>query len=413
MSVEAVLDKLADSASAATPAPSPSAEPSPEETPAAVPPQEPAEQPTEGEQPEPEETEVDLEAVPETSGDFAKYKPLFKEHPELRQILGREKAYSEIAPSFSEFRQIMERIPSLEDAEQLVADAENKRLLGQTFREDPATFVESLKESDGLAYQQFVTELPNVLAQTDEKLYSEQARAYSNRVLSNVLALAHQSGDQELLTAAQRIAQFLGIRPGQDVAPARPDNSEAARLRKQLEERERADSEAAFNSFWGQTDEAIIGNCVAQIESTLKSALPDATPAQIERMKKEAWDKTLETMKSQPQTLSQIENYRQNAMKGRMGIAEHKQIVAYGTGRAKLIIPKVVKGVIDEWTGQVLRLKNQKIEQKKSIADKTKDVGTGPQGTTSAAASARPNDGKPRSLNSVFKEIESGNYARR
>src|SRR5579885_1515615 len=407
MSVEAVLDRISESA-AGTPAP-PVEEQSPEETSATVPPQDDAGKPVEGEAPD--ETEVDLEAVPETSGDFARYKPLFKDYPELRNILGREKAFSEIAPSFSELRQIVERVPSLEDAEQLFSDAENKRILGQTFREDPASFMESLKESDGLAYQQLVTRLPEVLAQTDEKLFAEQARFYSNRVISNVLGISHQSGDQELMAAAQRVAQFLGVRPGQDSA-VREDNSEAARLRKQLQERDQADQQAAFDTFWSETDGAIINNCVSLIEDTLKRALPQATPAQIERMKKEAWDKTLETLNAQPQTRAQIDSFRSNALQGRMGISEHKQIVAYGTGRAKLVIPKVVKTVIDDWTGNVLKLENQKTQKKQAVAERTKDVGSGPQATSSAAGATVPN-GKPRSMKDVFRELESGTYVRR
>src|SRR5579885_243792 len=408
MSVEAVLDRISESA-AGTPAP-PVEEQSPEETSATVPPQDDAGKPVEGEAPD--ETEVDLEAVPETSGDFARYKPLFKDYPELRNILGREKAFSEIAPSFSELRQIVERVPSLDDAEQLFADAENKRILGHTFRGDPASFMESLKESDELAYQQLVTRLPEVLAQTDEKLFSEQARFYSNSVISNVLSIAYQAGDQDLLAAAQRVAQFLGVRPGQQERPARQDNSEAARLRRQLQEREQADQQAAFEAFWGETDSAIINNCVAQIEESLKRAIPHATQAQIDRMKKEAWDKTLETLNAQPQTRAQIDAFRANALKGRMGVSEHKQIVAYGTGRAKLVIPKVVKTVIDDWTGNVLKIENQKTEKKQAIAGRTKDVGAGPQATTSTAQGA-PASGKPRSMKDVFRELESGAYVKR
>jgi len=69
---------------------------------------------------------------------------------QLRQIIGRERAFSELAPngSFQELKQIVERIPSLADAEQLVADADSKRTFSQTFREDPMQFAESLKESD-------------------------------------------------------------------------------------------------------------------------------------------------------------------------------------------------------------------------------------------------------------------------
>src|SRR5258708_2622027 len=181
MSVSEVLERL-ETPAAATPAVVPP-EAKPEETTAAMPPAEatPTVQPTEGQPTEtPEvEPELDLEQVPESSGDFPKYKPLFKEHPELRQILGREKAFSELG-AFSEVRSIIERVPTITDAEQLVEDAENKRTFGKSFREDVPTFVESLKESDPLAFSTFAKELPKVLAETAPELYTEQARYYVN-----------------------------------------------------------------------------------------------------------------------------------------------------------------------------------------------------------------------------------------
>src|SRR5215475_4626253 len=122
-----VIEKLESAAE--TPAPPTEPVTPPADT-AAVPPAEetPKEQPIAGDEPV-EETEVDLDQTPESSGDFPKYKPLFKENPELRQILGREKAFSELG-TFSEVKGIIERVPTLEDAETLAGQAENHRALG-------------------------------------------------------------------------------------------------------------------------------------------------------------------------------------------------------------------------------------------------------------------------------------------
>ena len=362
------------------------------------------------------EAEVNLDEVPEGSGDFAKYKDLLKAHPELapelKQIIGREKAFSELAPngSFTEMREILTRIPSLDDAEQLVADSENHRTLAKTFREDAATFVESLKDSDPLAFQKFATELPDVLAQTDEKLYSEQARVYSNRVLTNLDIIAANSGNADLQQAVRMVAQALGARLGVEQQQAPRQASEASRLRKQIEERDQKDAEAAFSSFWDQTDRVVIDHSVSSIEASIKKALPSATQAQLQRMVNEAYEKTLQLLNAQPQTISQINTYRENAKRGKQGIADHKAIVSYITGRTNLVIPKAVKGVIDEWSGQVLKLNTESIEKRQALAAKTKDVGSGPQGTTSAAGPASAGNGKARHINDILSEIATGNY---
>jgi hypothetical protein len=360
------------------------------------------------------EPEVNLDEVPENSGDWSKFKEVFKNNPdlapELKQIIGREKAFSEMAPngSFTEMREILTIIPTVADAEQLVADSDSKRELGRTFREDPTTFVESLKNSDPLAFQQFANELPKVLAETDPAMYSSQARTYSNAVLTNLAQIAHQEGNQDLLAAIHVVAQKLGARLGAEPTPQR-DNSEAARLRKQLDERNQADAEAKFSSFWDQTDRVIIDQSVSAIETSIKKALPSATEAQLHRMVNEAYSKTLELLNSQPQTMAQVNAFRDGARHGKQGIAEHKAIVSYITGRTNLVIPKAVKGVIDEWSGQVLKLNTENIQKKTALAAKTRDVGTGPGATTSAAAPTNAGRGKLHAKD-IFAKLADGSY---
>lgn len=390
----------------------PAAEATPTETPATVPPTEetPEENQAEGEQIE--ETEPDLETQPESSGDFAKYKPLFKDNPELRNILGRERAYSELG-QFSEVREIVQRIPTIADAETLVSDAENKRVLGQTFREDLPAFVESLKESDPLAFQNFAKNLPDVLAETDESLWVEQARTYTGRVLSNAFSIAQSNGDQNLLAAVDTVARSLGISIGQAAAQPQQKNSEVERLRRQIADREKQDADSAFQNFWEETDQVVISAATSEIESAIKKALPTVEEAQLGRMKKEAYEQVLALLNAQPQTISQVNSYRDAAMKGRRGITEHKAIVNFITQRAKQVIPKAVKGVVDEWSGRVLKLNTEKIEKKKAVAAGTKDVGSGPQGTTSVGTGAPPPNGKPRTPNDVWKELQAGTYVKR
>jgi hypothetical protein len=399
-----VIERLESAAE--TPAP-PAETVKPEETPAAEPPKEvttPAEQPTEGEPVE--ETEVDLDATPESSGDFPKYKPLFKENPELRQILGREKAFSELG-QFSEVKSIIERVPTLEDAETLATQAENHRNLGETFRSDPAAFAESLKENDPLAFQQFAARLPEVLKQDDPELWTKQATAYTSEVLTNAFHIAQQTQDTELAKAVQLVHQALGL--SHSAKPSAAVNPELDKLRKEKAERDQSDKTAQFDSFWNGTDEAITNASITEIEAQIKKAIPSVNQKQLTLMVRESWQKVLDTVGQQPQTVAQMETYRKNAMNGR---GNYKEIVNYGTGRAKLVIPKAVKAVVDEFTRDVLKLNNETTEKKKAVAASTRDAGTGPQGTTSAAQLPSTN-GKKRTSEDVFRELESKTYVPR
>lgn len=399
----------------AAPAAAPPAPPAPEETTAAVPPAGetiPTEQPAEGaaavETPEPE-TEPNLEDAPESSGDFAKYKPLFKDHPELRNIIGREQAYSSLG-NFSEVREIVQRIPTVDDAEQLVADSENKRMLAKTFREDVPSFVESLKESDPFAFQKFAAELPEVLAQTDEKLFSEQSLIYTNRFLTNAAILANNGGDAELLTAIQRVAQAFGARIGTDQPAVPRETSEASRLRKQIAERDQADAEAKFNSFYKQTDQIVRDEAVSSIETLIKKSFPAVTQDQLNYMVPETHKKMLEMLQSQPQTTSRMNSFVEAARSGKQGIADQNAMVKFYMERANIVIPKAAKSVIDHWSKKVLKIQDETIEKRKTLAANTKDVGSGPQGTTSVAAPASAGNGKARHVTDILTEIANGTY---
>lgn len=384
----------------AEPAKEPGAQPTPEEKPAeGVPTDEP-------------EVEPDLDEPAKASGDFEKFKPVFDSHPELKselkQIIGREQAFSELG-TFSEVKGIVERIPTLEDAEQLVAQADSAKALGETFRGDLPAFVESLKESDPLAFKQAMETLPEVLAQTDPAAYTAQSRYYMTATLDYLFQ--HGQGNAEFLQALGTVASVMGINLGVPRQTSMVD-PEKQKLREQLAERERQDAEAEFGSFWEKTDGAIINGSVELIESQLKTALPSASEKQLSRMVKEVWAKTLEVLNGQPQTTAQIERFKQQAQNGRRGIAEHKSIIAYGIGRAKLVIPKQVKAVVDEWTKELLATNKSTVDKKKAVAQATRDVGAGPQGTSSSAAGpATP--GKRRTEEDVFRELESRTYVAR
>ena len=94
------------------------------------------------------------------------------------------------------------------------------------------------------------------------------------------------------------------------------------------------------------------------------------------------------------------------------GIADHKAIVEFTTRRAKLAIPKVLRPVVEEWGGFAAKANQEKIEKKTGIANATRDVGSGPQ-ATSSTSNAPPAQQKRRTADDVYKELENRTYVSR
>jgi len=352
--------------------------------------------------------EIDLEQAPESSGDFAQYKPLFADHPELKTLLGREKAFTEMQGDqpFSEFREIHEMVPTLEDAQRMVEESDNAREYGRTFREEPALFVASLKESDPQAFRGLIENLPEYLAKSDESLWVSQATFYLNRVLANAFAIASNEKNEAYQNALKIVAQELGLQPGRQSASA--VNPEVEELRRKLDEKNKSESDSAFVAFKDGADDAVREETLAVIVDKLKTALPTATESQMKRMVNESYSALLEAMGAQPQFVAQLNRYFDNARKGRQSISDHNAIVRFAVDRSKIVIPRVVKGVIQEWGSLIVKTNKSEIDKKKAVAATTKDVGAGPQATTSAASTTPVS--APKTREDVFKQLEAGTY---
>ena len=408
MSVESLIAATEASAASATTTEEPKVAPPTTEVPA-----EGTQQPVEGQPEVPEtpvpaetaevETEPDLDATPETSGDFAKYKPLFTEHPELRNIIGREKAFSELGP-FSEVREIVQRIPTLEDAETLASQAENLKEFSETFRGSPAQFAERLQELDKPAFVELVKALqsPEVLENVAPHLLRERVQSDVHRALEATYA---QARTDEERAALQIVARMWNYREPA-VPQQAPVNSELEKLKREKAERENADRESRFNSFYAGTDDAIISTSVAEIQTGIRKAYPQVNEEQLKTLTERAWKNVTQSVNAQPQTRAQVQRYLDDAKKGRDSLQQQKALVSFVTGRNSKQIPVAVKEAVSWLTKQIISTNVAQIDKRKAIAQTTKDVGTGVQGTTSAAAGAPPTPQK-KTFNSVMERLNN------
>lgn len=383
----------------------------------AVPPPDPA---TEAEKPEEvdgtaeDEQEPDLEAAA-SQEQISKYKDAYKLHPELRNIVARHNAILELFPDgFKEARELREMIPTLEDAERLNNEAEQYRAMGEAFRSDPVGYIESLKESDAGAFLQLAKEMPQTLATLDVGAYREQARYYVTAVLENLQTALEGSDDKELQDALKLVtSRGLGMNLGSSAATRsnRPDprDAELERLRRRENARQREGASEAFQEFHQQVETGYSDAVVTDIEAKIKAALPTASEPQLKRMVRETWDQLQDKLAEQPQTKAQTAKAYEAARNGRVGLAEQRNLVDFLVRRAKATVPGLIKAVVTDWSSNVLRLNGKEIKERKEVAERTRDAGSG-AGAGGGTGKPVEKPKGPRTTAQIVEELRTGTY---
>ncbi len=353
------------------------------------------------------EIEESVESKP-----FSEYKDAIQSHPELRTVLGREKAFSELFPKFSEAKQLRDWFPSQEDAERIVDEANNLRTMGETFRNDPAGYMDSLRGSDPTAYQRLVESMPTYLSQADPNLYTAVARPIVNTVFDNLYDAAVAAGDKDFASKLIEIAnKGLGINLGGYRPQTNTANSETERLRQQLKERDDRDRQSGYQSFVQETDDAFSSAVMQHIDDVLdKSTFPEKVK---ETIKSRLWTSVNATMKNQPAVKREVETLYAKAAAGRATRAEQSKLIDFLKQRAISQIPSLYKSEAATWAKVVVTKNKEDIERKQGIANTTKDAGSG-AGSTGAAkvATVRPS-GVRKNIDDVLAAARSGTYARK
>lgn len=393
------------------------------EQPKPVEPEKPADEgkPPEEVKPEPEakpeepEPEPDLEERPALPEDaFHKYREdgTFKAHPELRSIIGRHEAYSELG-SVSELRTLRETFPTQEDVEQVTQAAEQLKVASEVFRSDPAAFAENLREIDADAFQKFGMEFPKVLAQLDPQIYVSVRSQLFEDALTFLRDSAEQGQDAELLEQLDGVAvKALGRSLSQQPRAAHrtdPRDAELTRLRKEKEERGQSDRQEAFQSFHAAVEADYMQQSLTDIEAMVVKAFPGIVDEDKKDIVRETWENLQKTLTAQPQTKAYAQQaYKDAAEKGRVGPTEQKALIDFLVKRAKLAIPGVTKGVLTKWTRRLVGANKVQLDKQRTTAAQGKDAGgpsgapAKPSGTPAAAAPV-----KRKTEDEIFAELDA------
>lgn len=362
-------------------------------------------------EPKPEETEVDLDEVPERSI-HSKYSDAYKLHPELRSKVARHDAFTELFPDFQEARQLAEMIPTLADAERMVEEATQYRQSAETLQTDPGAYIDGLRERDPIAYTKLISSLPEHLAATDQRSYVEHARYFVNLALENIYQDAVSARDEAAVNSIRSVAQMWGVNLGFGAHAVSqrndPTTIELEKLRKEKAERDRSEQSERVTEFKASVDESFQEQSKAAIGALVdKSGFSDTIKATITTA---VWSQLQEQLKAQPQLVAEVNRAWKAAGSGRVALSDQKRIVDFIVSRAKSRIPVLYKAEAAKWSKEVVRKNQTDIARSKEIANKTKDAGSGATTTTGPVGKPRPTG--PRTTDQVYAELSSGTYQR-
>ena len=364
-----------------------------------------------------EEKEPDLEerpALPEDAFHKLREDGTFKAHPELRGIIGRHEAYSELG-TVAEFRQLRETFPTLEDVEKVTQAAEELRVASETYRDDPAAFVENLREIDAGAFTKLTLEFPKVVAQLDPQAYVTLRSQVFEDALDLLRDSAERDDNQEFLTQLEAVAVVALGRSlsAKSRVAARPDprDAEVTRLKKDKEDRERSDRQQEFQSFHSTVETSYMNQCLVDIEALVTKTFPGIVEDDKKDVVREVWDKLQETLTAQPQTRAYAQRvYKDAAEKGRTGSAEQKALIDFLVKRAKLVLPGPgTKAVLTKWTRRLVSASREQLEKQRTIAAQGKDAGgaSGAPPKPAEGAQAPPAPAKRQTEDEIFAELEA------
>lgn len=357
-----------------------------------------------------EEPEPDLEARPELpEGSYHKYgkaqivgedgksTPLFKAFPELRGVIGRHEAYSDLG-TISELRDLRTKFPSNEDAEHIVGNSQEFEKWGGEYLDNPAAFLETLQTADQQAFEKLAAELPKFVATQFPEVARRQASQTIESTLRHWQTTAEQARDEELAAAISLVAERAGV--NLRFAPPAPsaENSEVSRLRKQLADRENADKIATFKGFASSVESDFTESVLAEIQAqTIKSfpqlqeqgtdapSVAASKKSDLKDIVREMWQELQDALDNQPQTAAYVKKAYESAKAGRNGANEKKALTDFLVARAKQTLPAIKSRVITKWARRIVADAKKAAPQK--IAAPAKESAKAP---ASAPAPAKP-----------------------
>ncbi len=301
---------------------------------------------------------------------------------ELRTAWYAEKAYREVFPTVAEAREVRALFPTTEEAKgAVVARDELAKFDDLYFGNTPEShgnFLRSLREEDPDVFRSFAANFGRVHFEVDPEGYRTDTAARIENTLANLRRAAETEEDENAVNAVDVLAARLFGRKSGQPAKGDPREAELTRREQAISQRETEAQAGQFRGFYDASNEATVTKVLGDIEALLKTALPAETSDAVKRrMTREIYNALDEKLRANRDLRQQLRRGFNAAQTAKDYGEERKAgLVQLVHSRAKQLLPAIAKTVVNEWTQQVLRTNQERLQKQRTAASRV-DIGSG------------------------------------
>jgi hypothetical protein len=311
----------------------------------------------------------------------------------LRPLLADPRAGREAQALWTEHQAYREMFPSVAQAQQAVAQAQQLTALdGAYFGGDTRAqgqLAESLFHDDPRAFGNMLAAGARVLASRDPAAFRAFAAAMTSAtgsagfqptavIPSPAEGGARNPSDGFTAEAAQRDSS---LRPGSDRDSARNDNVNTAargeldRARAEMDWRRGEFAAEQYTAFQERANDAVVTQVRQTIEQSLANALPSSVPdGARRRIAEDIFSEINATLQSDRELSRQV-----TALVGqwRFDGAAREQVVRLIHGRARALVAPVAKRIVGDWTASLVAAHRARADKQNAAARRVDLVGGG------------------------------------
>lgn len=210
-----------------------------------------------------EETEIPTALRrPKFSEITAKYPDFFKDFPDMRHMMGREKEYTQVFPSVQDAKDAAEKIQDYDYLDELVTAGEPTKI---------SEFLNIIKDNDENVYNGFLDNFLDGVRRASEDKYAE----ITMPVIEHAIRYAYDSGirnnNKNLQLSAQHIAQCIFGDP--DIATGKKTTIKPKEAPKKDEESEKFNKEKS--SFYQERQAHLNNEVQLEIQKSFMDEIED------------------------------------------------------------------------------------------------------------------------------------------
>lgn len=325
-----------------------------------------------------EETKV-LESRPSLTDIKTKYPNIFKDYPDLKHVLYREAAYSDVFPTVKEAKAAAGKAQTLDSVETALFE-----------RADAEGLFQTVAKQDKKAFEAFAANVIPAIAKVDEAVYLEVLKPVFKLLARSMFANGSRNKNDNLKNSALYLHDYVfqndeldkEYEPKYAKARTSPESEELTRKQNEFETRQ-------YGLAVKDINERLVKRMKKSIEASLAGIGDGVSDYIKEVIANKTVDRVFEALKSDQSFGRTVTGLIPDLRK--TGYSEDSKvriITAYLT-RAKSLIPNIRKEELTKALGG--KVKDSKVEVKKPP---TRVIPSGQTGKSSTATSGKKPDWK-------------------